>query len=152
MTNPTIIIASDHAGYELKQQLKTMLEANFQIMDMGTDSDQSVDYPVYASRLCDKLQHENDAVGILVCGSGIGMSMTANRYNHIRAALCHNSLEARLARQHNNANVLVLGARMIGSDLAKDCVEQFLHTPFEGGRHQRRVDQMTNPASLKEMI
>jgi len=138
-----VAIASDHAGYALKEMLKGDIAAlGFSVKDLGTDSEKSVDYPDFAHALADFLSHHKNDFGILICGSGIGMSIAANRHKHIRAALCHNGLEAGLTRKHNNANVLCLGARIIGSEVAKDITKQFLTTEFEGGRHQVRIDKI----------
>lgn len=135
-----IAIASDHAGYDLKSQLKLELARfGFETLDLGTDGPASVDYPDFAQKVAEALKDGTVRRGVLVCGSGIGVSMAANRHRHVRAALCHDHLTARLARQHNNANVLCLGARTTGLDVAKDCLQVFLETEFEGGRHQNRV-------------
>jgi len=135
-----IAIASDHAGYDLKVQLKPELEKlGFEVLDLGTDGPASVDYPDFALKMAEALQAGTVARGVLVCGSGIGISMAANRHKHVRAALCHDHLTAKLSRQHNNANVLCLGGRTTGPDVAKDCLRVFLETEFEGGRHQNRV-------------
>lgn len=135
-----IAIASDHAGYDLKVQLKPELEKlGFEVLDLGTDGPASVDYPDFALKMAEVLQTGTVARGVLVCGSGIGISMAANRHKHVRAALCHDHLTAKLSRQHNNANVLCLGGRTTGPDVAKDCLRVFLETEFEGGRHQNRV-------------
>ncbi len=143
LTSKTIAIAADHAGVGLKATLKDDLSALGYIpLDLGTHSTESVDYPDYAHALADALAQEKASLGILICGSGIGISIAANRHSHIRAALCHTALEARLARQHNNANVLVLGARIIGVESAKDALQSFLRTEFEGGRHALRVDKI----------
>lgn len=128
-----IFIASDHAGFRLKEFLKK----HFELIDLGTDSESSCDYPIFAKKLAEKINGENH--GILICGTGIGMSIAANRFSHIRAALCTNETMAKLARQHNDANVLVLGARIISENIALKCVEKFLSTDFEGDRHQRRI-------------
>ena len=128
-----IFIASDHAGFRLKEFLKK----HFELIDLGTDSESSCDYPIFAKKLAEKINGENR--GILICGTGIGMSIAANRFSHIRAALCTNETMAKLARQHNDANVLVLGARIISENIALKCVEKFLSTDFEGDRHQRRI-------------
>ncbi len=136
-------LASDHAGYALKDLLARELAVRgFTVRDHGTDSRESCDYPVFAHRLCSALLHEGGQ-GILVCGSGIGMSMAANRHAGIRAALCTTELHARLSRRHNDANVLCLGARITGEELALAIMAAFLETGFEGGRHQRRIDQIT---------
>ncbi|WP_300926859.1 ribose 5-phosphate isomerase B [uncultured Desulfovibrio sp.] len=136
-------LASDHAGYALKDLLARELAVRgFTVRDHGTDSRESCDYPVFAHRLCSALLHEGGQ-GILVCGSGIGMSMAANRHDGIRAALCTTELHARLSRRHNDANVLCLGARITGEELALAIMAAFLETGFEGGRHQRRIDKIT---------
>ena len=113
------------------------------IMDLGVNSPDSVDYPDMANLVCEKIESGAANMGILICGSGIGMSIAANRHKHIRAALVRCGLEARLARQHNDANVLCLGARIIGIETAKDCVSEFIATAFLGGRHQKRIDKMS---------
>ncbi|WP_374313051.1 ribose 5-phosphate isomerase B [Dongia sp.] len=135
-----IAIASDHAGFELKTQLKQELERlGFEPVDLGTDGPASVDYPDFALKMAETLKAGTVSRGVLVCGSGIGISMAANRHPQVRAALCHDHLTAKLARQHNNANVLCLGGRTTGADVARDCLQVFLGTEFEGGRHQNRV-------------
>lgn len=140
---PVVHLASDHAGHALKDLLARELpRLGFSVTDHGTDSGESCDYPVFAHKLCDAVLAENGR-GILVCGSGIGMSMAANRHDGIRAALCTTELHARLSRLHNDANVLCLGARITGDELALAIVAAFLETGFEGGRHQRRIDQIT---------
>lgn len=136
----TIAIASDHAGVALKATLKESLESlGFQVLDLGTDGPASVDYPDFAAAMAAALQTGRAARGILICGTGIGISIAANRHRHVRAALCHDATTARLCRQHNDANVLALGARVVGLEVALDCARTFLATPFEGGRHQNRV-------------
>lgn len=143
MTKPTLAIASDHAGVEMKAELMAHLATlGWDALDLGTNSADSVDYPDYADKVADALKADKATRGIVICGSGIGISIAANRHAHIRAALCHMGLAAKLSRQHNDANVLALGARMIGIEVAKDCVTQFLTTEFEGGRHQRRVNKL----------
>ncbi len=135
-----IAIASDHAGFEMKTQLKQELAAlGFEPLDLGTDGPASVDYPDFAAKMAAALKSGAVSRGVLVCGSGIGISMAANRHPHVRAALCHDHLTAKLCRLHNDANVLCLGGRTTGSDVAKDCLRVFLETEFEGGRHQNRV-------------
>jgi ribose 5-phosphate isomerase B len=144
MTTQKIAIAGDHAGFELKTLLASHLrEKGFDVTDLGTNDTQSVDYPDYASAMAKWLEANTTGSGILICGSGIGISIAANRHTHVRAALCHDGLGATLARKHNDANVLCLGARLIGSDVAKDCVEHFLNTAFEGGRHETRVKKLS---------
>lgn len=144
MAAKPIAIASDHAGFELKRVLVDELErSGFRVVDLGTHSTDSVDYPDYADKLAAAITAGEAERGVLVCGSGIGISIAANRHPQLRAALCHDHLSARLAREHNDANVLALGARMIGVDVAKDCLKTFLATPFEGGRHARRVAKLS---------
>lgn len=135
-----IHIASDHAGLALKNALMLRLSSlGHHIDDHGTHTAESCDYPLFANRLCDALL-EKGGLGILICGTGVGMSITANRHAGIRAALCANEFQARATRQHNDANVLCLGERVTGVGLAYAIVDTFLETPFEGGRHQRRID------------
>jgi len=144
MAAEIIAIASDHAGVDFKESLKTMLsEAGHDVLDLGTNGPDSVDYPDFADALTSALDDGRANRGVLICGTGIGMSMAANRKPSIRAALCHSATDARLSRQHNNANVLILGARTLGIEIARDCLSAFLETEFEGGRHQRRVDKMS---------
>jgi ribose 5-phosphate isomerase B len=136
----TIFIAADHAGFILKNQLIDFLKSkSFIVNDLGTNSKESVDYPLYAHMLSKEIL-ENKARGILICGSGIGMDISANRHRGIRAALCHNTEIAQLSRKHNNSNVLVLGARFCNEALAKEILESWLNTEFDGGRHERRVE------------
>jgi ribose 5-phosphate isomerase B len=143
MSEETIAIASDHAGFELKGSVKTELEAmGHRVLDLGTHGPESVDYPVFADALAEALRDGRAGRGVLVCGTGIGISIAANRHRHVRAALCHDSASARLARAHNDANVLALGARLIGVETAKDCVRAFFNTTFEGGRHAHRVARL----------
>ena len=138
-----IALAADHAGYEEKEKIKATLdEIGVEYEDMGTDSCDSVDYPDFASKLADAIKAGKAGRGILICGSGIGISIAANRHAHIRCALAHDVTGARLCRQHNDANVLAMGGRMIGEAVAKECVEVFLGTKFDGGRHQKRVDKL----------
>lgn len=136
-----IVIASDHAGYQLKEQLCAYLRSlDYDVLDLGTDTDAvSVDYPLKARDLAYVLQKDSEARGILICGTGIGMCMAINRYPFIRGALVYNEQTALLARQHNDANVLCLGGRTTDFDTAKKFVDIFLTTPFEGGRHEKRV-------------
>jgi len=144
MPTETIAIAADHAGVELKSILiKELRELGFEVRDLGTQGNQSVDYPDMADALAEEMSRGEVERGVLVCGSGIGISIAANRHRHIRAALCCDTSSARLARAHNDANVLALGARLIGVETAKDCLLAFVSTDFEGGRHKRRVDKMS---------
>ena len=139
---PDIHIGSDHAGYALKAVLARELAAlGYTVIDHGTHSEESCDYPLVARDLCGAIAQDK-APGILVCGTGIGMSIAANRFDHVRAALCMNELQARMARRHNDANVLCLGARVIGIELALAIMVAFLESSFEGGRHQRRLDEI----------
>ena len=143
MTVETIAIAADHAGFDLKRLLgEEMRRGGRDVRDFGCDSTDSVDYPDFADRLAGAIARGEARRGVLICGSGIGMSIRANRHAGIRAALCHGATDARLARLHNDANVLVLGARTTGIEVARECLEVFLTTAFEGGRHQRRVDKL----------
>ncbi|MDD6181225.1 MAG: ribose 5-phosphate isomerase B [Desulfovibrionaceae bacterium] len=136
-----IHIASDHAGYALKQELKQHLTAQgHDVTDHGCDAPASCDYPHFAHSLCEAVLAEPDGRGILICGTGIGMSIAANRHEGIRAALCTNEFLARATRMHNNANVLCLGERVVGAGLAASITDVFLGTEYEGGRHQRRID------------
>lgn len=139
-----IAIGSDHAGYELKETLKEELDLmDVDVTDVGTSSkDESVDYPDFANKVCDLVLKGKVERGVLICGSGIGMSIAANRYPGIRAALCKDGLAAELARQHNDANVICIGARVVGSDTAKRALKRFFETEFEGGRHQFRVEKL----------
>ena len=134
-----IVIASDHAGFSLKESIKKELKKrNFKILDLGTKNEnKSVDYPIYAKKLAKKINSKN--YGILVCGSGIGMSIASNRFKNVRSALANSINASKLSRQHNNANVICLGSRMISKKIATQCVLSFLSTEFEGGRHSRRV-------------
>ena len=144
MAAEVIAIASDHAGVELKGVLmEDIVAAELAVLNLGTDGPESVDYPDFANALAAEIGSGRSVRGILVCGTGIGMSIAANRKPFIRAALCNGAAEARLARQHNNANVLVVGARTMGIETARNCLKVFLETPFEGGRHQRRVDKVS---------
>ena len=144
MPREAIAIASDHAGFEVKEVLKKLLlDAGYDVADLGADGLESVDYPDFADAMAKALADGGAARGVLICGTGIGISIAANRHRHIRAARCCDATDARLAREHNDANVLVLGSRTSGPETASDCVRMFLETGFEGGRHQRRVDKMS---------
>ena len=143
MSDNVIVIGSDHAGYSLKQVLVAHLEEKgWRTIDVGTNGTESVDYPDFGSAVAYALKKGKAFRGIVLCGTGIGISIAANRHEWVRAGLCHDITSTRLCRQHNDANVLALGARLIGEDVAKDCVDVFLATDFEGGRHQRRVDKL----------
>ena len=138
-----VALAADHAGYELKTMLKEEIaRRGHVILDLGTHDDSSVDYPDMAGDLALALGDGRAQRGILICGTGIGISIAANRHRHVRAALCHDVTTATLARGHNDANVLVLGARVVGANVAIDTLAAFLDTAFEGGRHRRRVDRL----------
>ena len=141
-----VAIASDHAGYDLKSFLKEVLSAmGREVIDLGADGAASVDYPDFGYAMAHAFRSGKARRGVLVCGSGIGISIAANRYAEVRAALVHDALGARLARQHNDANVICFGGRMIGAEVASDCLRIFLETEFEGGRHTHRVDKLSNP-------
>ena len=139
-----IAIGAAHAGYALTQALIAHLSARgAEVTDLGTHSEASCDYPDFAHAVCKRIQDGSAALGILVCGTGIGMSMAANKHPGIRAAACSDTYSARLTRMHNNANVLCIGARVVGEGLACDLADAFLDAEFEGGKHQRRIDLIT---------
>ena len=143
MENKRIIMGSDHAGYNLKLKVKAHLESRgFEVTDVGTNTPESCNYTVYADALCKAIAAGEADLGILVCGTGIGMSIAANKHKGIRAACCENTFSARMTRMHNDANVLCIGERVMGYGLACDMVDLFVDTPFEGGRHQARVDDL----------
>ena len=136
-----IFIGSDHAGFLYKEKIREKLTSDgYIVTDKGCFGEESVDYPVFAGAVCTDVLKTENSLGILICGSGIGMSITANKYKGIRCALCHNEYTAEMSRKHNNANVLALGARVIGIDLAIEIVKKFISAQFEGGRHQKRLD------------
>ena len=136
-----VCIGADHAGFLLKQLVASSLEeANIEIVDVGTNSEDSVDYPVYAFRVARAVMEGRADRGILVCGSGIGMSIAANRFPGVRAVNGHEPFEARMSRRHNDSNILCLGSRFLGVDLALEIVRQWINEPFDGGRHKRRID------------
>jgi ribose 5-phosphate isomerase B len=138
-----LVIGSDHAGFEYKAAIIEMLQAeNWQVIDKGTQNTDSTDYPDYAHPVADMVNNGLSSVGVLICGSGNGVCMTANKHQQVRAALCWNEELASLARQHNNANIICIPARFIDLDTAKKIVTTFLATEFEGGRHERRVAKM----------
>lgn len=144
MPTETIAIAADHAGVDLKAVLMEELRIlGFEVLDLGTHGSESVDYPDMADALAEVMSGGEIERGVLVCGTGIGISIAANRHRHIRAAVCCDTSSARLTREHNDANVLALGARLIGVETARDCLRTFVSTKFEGGRHKRRVDKMS---------
>ena len=139
-----IAVASDHAGFALKDELAAWLrDSGHTVIDLGTNSTESVDYPEYGARLARAVADGVAERGVAVCGSGIGISIAVNRNPDCRCARVDDPLSARLAREHNDANVIAFGGRLIGSDMAKACVTEFLDTDFAGGRHQRRVDQLS---------
>jgi ribose 5-phosphate isomerase B len=139
-----IALGSDHGGFTLKEEIKEHLKkTGDEIIDCGTDSCESVDYPSFGAAVGQALNEKKADLGIVICGTGIGISIAANKIKGIRAALCVNCYMARMAREHNNANVLALGARVVGSGLALDIVDVFLKSSFEGGRHARRVNMLT---------
>jgi len=143
MTDRVIALASDHAGFDLKDAVQAELaRLGHRVLDLGTDGTQSVDYPDFGRAVAEAVADGRAAQGVIVCGTGIGISIAANRNPKVRAALCCDSTMARLARQHNDANVLALGARLIGTEVALDCLKVFLETDFEGGRHARRVAKL----------
>lgn len=149
MSNKTIILASDHRGFALKALLVAWLKKKgYEPRDLGPDSEQRVDASDYAVRVTAALHADPLARGVLICGTGQAMVMTANRYKHIRAALCLNGYMARLTREHNDANVLVLGAELVGEGLACDCLETFLNTSFLGGRYAERCRILTDLGGL----
>lgn len=138
-----IAIGNDHAGVEFKNIIKEHLrKQGHEVINVGTDTLDSVDYPDIAKEVSELVINEKVNYGILICGTGIGISIAANKIHGIRAALCNNEFTARLSRQHNNANIIALGARVLGDELAKACVDTFLNTEFEGGRHAKRVGKI----------
>jgi len=138
-----ILLASDHAGFKLKEDIKKLLLKNRKkVLDLGTKNSNTVDYPDYAHLLSGKLKKDKKQFGILVCGSGTGMVMAANKHKNVRAALCYNIKSTKLSRKHNNANVMTIGSRLTKKNIALKCVKAFLTTDFEGGRHVRRVKKI----------
>lgn len=135
-----IVLGSDHAGFALKEVIKGALQREgYGCHDVGTHDEDSCDYPVYAHRVADAVVSSSDTMGILVCGTGLGMSMAANRHKAVRAAVCHDDESARFARAHNDANILALGSRLLDAQTALSCVRCFLQTQFDGGRHRKRI-------------
>jgi ribose 5-phosphate isomerase B len=140
----TVVIAADHGGFDLKSALVPELRAlGHEVVDLGAMSRDAVDYADFAEKVAQAIRAGRASRGVLICGTGIGMSIAANRYREVRAALVHDGLTARLARQHNDANVLVLGGRLLGPELARDCLKIFFDTAFEGGRHVARVAKLS---------
>ena len=144
MAGATIAVASDHAGFDLKEILKRDLqEAGHDVLDLGTNSTASVDYPDFGKALAEAIAAGKSSRGVLVCGSGIGISIAANRNHKVRAAVVHDVTSARLAREHNDANVIAFGQRLIGTEVAREALKVFLKTAFEGGRHVARVAKLS---------
>tara|TARA_B100000686_G_scaffold84535_1_gene91357 strand:- start:403 stop:852 length:450 start_codon:yes stop_codon:yes gene_type:complete len=138
-----VILASDHAGFILKEYIKEfLLKKRKKVLDLGTKNSKSVDYPYYAHLLSKRIKKNKNEFGILVCGSGIGMDMTANKHKNIRAALCYDIKSTKLSRLHNNANVMAIGSRLTKKNVALKCVSIFMKTKFEGGRHRRRINKI----------
>ena len=135
-----IFISSDHAGFNLKEEIKKNFNRKYSFVDLGTDNSKtSVNYPDFAHKLCKKVSKNSKNIGILVCGSGMGMSMAANRHKKIRAAVCYSVKNTKLSRLHNNANIITLGSRLTKKNIAFRCIDVFIKTKFEGGRHKKRV-------------
>lgn len=140
-----IAIAADHAGFELKQVLVEYINSlGHEVEDFGTNSKESTDYPIHAARVCKAVLNKDADYGVLICGTGIGMSITANKFKGIRAAAVSEVFSAIASKQHNNSNILCLGARVIGNDVAKLITKSWLNASFEGGRHQKRVDLISD--------
>jgi ribose 5-phosphate isomerase B len=137
-----IAIGSDHAGVKLKEMIKSAVEG-VEFMDLGTNSEESTDYPDHIGKVAEAVRSGAADLGVGICGTGIGASITANKYSGIRAALCTHEFMAEMSRRHNNSNMLILGARVTGDDLALAIVRRWLSSPFEGGRHQRRLDKIS---------
>jgi ribose 5-phosphate isomerase B len=145
-----IALGSDHAGFELKEDLRALLAGQkIEVVDLGAKDESPVDYPDIGASVAEKVSRGEVERGVLICGSGIGMSIVANRFPGVRAALCHDVYTSRMSREHNDANLLVLGGRLIGKGLAREIVKVWLATPFEGGRHQKRLDKI---AALEKKI
>ena len=152
MEDKKITIGCDHAGYELKLKVITHLqERGYEVLDVGTHSTDSCNYPEIAHEVCKNIQNGVTELGILICGTGIGMSMAANKHKGIRAAACSDTFSARLTRVHNDANILCFGERVVGMGLALDLVDNFIDAEFEGGKHQVRVDMITALEDGKEI-
>jgi ribose 5-phosphate isomerase B len=150
-SKPRIALGSDHAGFRAKETIKKYLEgAEYRVDDVGTHSEESVDYPDFARAVGERVVAGIDDLGVLVCGTGIGVSIAANKVEGIRAALAHDSLTARRAREHNDANVLALGGKVVGEDEAIAIVREFLSAQFAGGRHQRRIDKINEMDRVRE--
>jgi ribose 5-phosphate isomerase B len=146
-----MVLGSDHAGFRAKEIIKKYLEgAGYTVEDVGTHCEESVDYPDFAKAAGERVAAANGALGVLVCGTGIGVSIAANKVEGIRAALAHDSLTARRAREHNDANVIALGGKVVGEDEAIAIVQEFLNAEFAGGRHQRRIDKISEMDQARE--
>lgn len=136
-------MSSDHGGYQLKTEIMEYLRSkNYELVDLGADSEESVDYPEYGAKAAQAIINNDVDCAIILCGSGIGISIAANKFKGIRAALCFDAYTAKMCREHNDANIMAIGGRITTIDRAKDMVDLFLETPFEGGRHQRRLDKI----------
>lgn len=143
-----VALSSDHGGYQLKQEIIGYLKSkNYEPVDLGTDSGESVDYPEFAAKAAQAIINKDVDCAIVLCGSGIGISISANKFKGVRAALCFDSYTAKMCREHNDANIMALGGRITTMDRAKDMVDLFLETEFEGGRHQRRIDKIDTLAA-----
>lgn len=151
-TKPRMVVGSDHAGFRAKENIKKYLQdAGYSVEDIGTHSEESVDYPDFAKAVGERVvAAADDTLGVVVCGTGIGVSIAANKVEGIRAALAHDSLTARRAREHNDANVIALGGQVVGDDEAIAIVQEFLSAQFAGGRHQRRIDKITEMDQVRE--
>ncbi len=148
-----IIIGCDHAAYPLKEKVKAhLIEKTIDVEDVGTDSDISVDYSDFGAKVASQVSTGKYDRGILLCGTGLGMSMVANTFSHVRAALCNDLSSAIMSRQHNDANILVMGGRVIGEALAGEIVKAWLETPFEGGRHQKRIENFENLERIEQRL
>ena len=138
-----IFISSDHAGFNLKEKIKKRFSKKYRFLDLGTDNSKvSVNYPDYAHKLCKKVSKTASNIGILICGSGMGMSMAANKHKRVRAAVCYSIRNTKLSRLHNNANIITLGSRLTKKNTVFNCIEIFINTKFEGGRHNKRVKKI----------
>lgn len=139
-----IAIGNDHTAVDMKRHIQKYLEAEgFEVLNLGTDSSERTDYPIYGRAVAEAVASGECDFGVLICGTGIGISLAANKVKGIRAAVCSEPYSARLTRQHNNANIIAFGARVVGTAMAEMIVDEFLHTEYEGGRHQRRIDMIT---------
>ncbi len=148
-----IIIGCDHAAYPLKEKVKAhLIEKAIDVEDVGTNSDLSVDYSDFGAKVASQVSTGKYDRGILLCGTGLGMSMVANKFPHVRAALCNDLFSAIMSRRHNDANILVMGGRVIGEALAGEIVKAWLETPFEGGRHQKRIDNFENLERIEQRL